>query len=164
MADIDFIIELIKYGTSLSPSITTVGTIISEYGIQGGLVSTTIGGIMVAAGESSDPDIIVRTEDNNDYIKTEQMAKQIYDKFHKGHDKDYKPTVLYLKKPEDAEKMLNLIDSFKSKEEMYIYLTALQRVIEEIIREENENKENLESNSEEENAQLELPKIRNLKK
>lgn len=90
------------------------------------------------------PDFIVETHDNNNYARTEKRAQEIYDKFHKGHDTSYKPPVLIAETPETAEKLLEFMSQFKSKREMYIYLTALQRVIEEIRDEEQEEKNKLE--------------------
>ena len=92
------------------------------------------------------PDFIVETHDSNNYARTEKRAQEIYDKFHKGHNTSYKPPVLIAETPEAAEKLLEFMSQFKSKREMYIYLTALQRVIEEIRDEELEEKNKIEKN------------------
>ena len=79
-------------------------------------------------------------------LELKKRAQEIYDKFHKGHDTSYKPPVLIAETPEAAEKLLEFMSQFKSKREMYIYLTALQRVIEEIRDEELEEKNKIEKN------------------
>ena len=95
------------------------------YGISGGSTEDT-----------SAPDFIIRTEDNNNYSKVEIRAQEIYDKFHKEHYKEDKLSVLIADTPEKTEALEELLEMFDSKEELYIYLTALQRAVEEIIEEE----------------------------
>lgn len=104
-----------------------------------GTISAVIGG---TSGDCSapEPDVIVRTEDCNDYTLTEERAQMIYDKFRNTDDKDIIPATLYTKSPEAAEKLISLMNSFSTKEELYIFLTALQKVLEEMIDEENKLK------------------------
>ena len=111
-----------------------------------GTIGGSLTGISAASDSSVEPDFIVETHDNNNYARTEKRAQEIYDKFHKGHDTSYKPPVLIAETPEAAEKLLEFMSQFKSKREIYIYLTALQRVIEEIRDEELEEKNKIEKN------------------
>ena len=102
-----------------------------------GTVGASIAGVPAILESSDAGDIIeVRTRDGNNYARTEIRAQQIYDKFHKGHNIEDKPSVLIADTPEKVEALEELLEMFDSKEELYIYLTALQRMVEEIIREE----------------------------
>ena len=84
--------------------------------------------------------MIVRTEDCNDYALTEERAQMIYDKLRNINNNDVMPATLYTESPEAAEKLINIMNSFSTREELYIFLTALQKVLEEIIDEENNSK------------------------
>ena len=104
-----------------------------------GLVSSVVEG---TSGDCSapEPDVIVRTEDCNDYALTEERAQMIYDKLRNINNNDVIPATLYTESPEAAEKLINIMNSFRTREELYIFLTALQKVLEEIIDEENNSK------------------------
>ncbi len=104
-----------------------------------GLVSSVVEG---TSGDCSapEPDVIVRTEDCNDYALTEERAQMIYDKLRNINNNDVMPATLYTESPEAAEKLINIMNSFSTREELYIFLTALQKVLEEIIDEENNSK------------------------
>lgn len=130
-------------GAGLFAGYTTLDTttIIGDGNFTIGLTLLDIGlGITFAptgctSDSSAEPDIVVRTEDNNNYARVEARAQKIYDTFHKGHDIDYKPAVLIADTPERAQALSELFAMFNSKEEMYTYLTALQRVLEEMVEE-----------------------------
>ena len=106
-----------------------------------GLVGSVVEG---TSGDCSapEPDVIVRTEDCNDYALTEERAQMIYDKLRNRNinNNDVIPATLYTESPEAAEKLINIMNSFSTREELYIFLTALQKVLEEIIDEENNSK------------------------
>lgn len=108
----------------------TIGLILLDIGL-GITFSPTVGTL----DSSEEPDLIIRTEDNNNYAKVEARAQKIYDTFHKGHNIDYKPAVLIVDTPERAQALSELFSMFNSKEEMYTYLTALQMVLEEMVEE-----------------------------
>ena len=99
---------------------------------------TTYG--LASVDDSFEPDIIVKTKDSNNYEKVEARAQRIYDKFNKNHNTDYKPAVLIASTPEQAKALTEIFDMFDSEEDLYIFLTALQTVLEEMVEEEQKEK------------------------
>ena len=73
-----------------------------------GLVGSVVEG---TSGDCSapEPDVIVRTEDCNDYALTEERAQMIYDKLRNINNNDVIPATLYTESPEAAEKLINIM-------------------------------------------------------
>lgn len=90
----------------------------------------------------------LHTSDKNNYKKIEERAQNIYDKYNKSHKTSKKPSIIIANTPEQAIALDELLSS-GSKEELYVRLTALQMVLEEI-----EEEKSIEVN----------PKIKSLKK
>lgn len=90
----------------------------------------------------------IHTSDKNNYKKIEERAQNIYDKYNKSHKVSKKPAIIIANTPEQAIALDELLSS-GSKEELYVRLTALQMVLEEI-----EEEKSIEVN----------PKIKSLKK
>ena len=143
------IIAGISTSMTITPSVNivwegSVGVPISKssdegYADLGAIVASAIS-IGTAVDASSGPDIIVETKDSNDYEKVEARAQRIYDKFNKNHNTDYKPAVLIANTPEQAKALTEIFDMFDSEENLYIFLTALQAVLEEMVEEEQKEK------------------------
>lgn len=141
----DKIIELLVCGSLGSSSLYASGVTTFQVGegnlLQGAAtlctgIGMTFGPTGYISESSKEPDIVVRTEDNNDYAATEVRAQKIYDAFHKNHDINNKPSVLIADTPEQFEALTELLNMFGSKRELYIYLSALQEVFEDLIAEE----------------------------
>ncbi len=142
-------VGLISIGTSTTVSIengwsTSAGQSTTEGSNNGSVgistVATSVMGVVAVIDDSSGPDIIVETKDSNDYEKVEARAQRIYDKFNKNHNTDYKPAVLIANTPEQAKALTEIFDMFDSEEDLYIFLTALQAVLEEMVEEEQKEK------------------------
>lgn len=103
------------------------GTI--AFGTVGGTM-TTIGNTMESSDNSREPDTIVFFKDENGYQKIEAKAQNIYDSFNKNHNSTYELPVILADTPEKAASLKKILCAFETKEELYIYLTALQTALE----------------------------------
>ena len=121
-------VGLISIGTSTTVSIengwsTSAGQSTTEGSNNGSVgistVATSVMGVVAVIDDSSGPDIIVETKD---------------------HNTDYKPAVLIANTPEQAKALTEIFDMFDSEEDLYIFLTALQAVLEEMVEEEQKEK------------------------
>ena len=139
----------IEYGTSECIGKSTSG--LSDFSTEAGngnsrLATTvigTIGGMMATMGSSiegiedssHEPDTVVKFKDNNGYARIEAKAQILYDNLNKNHNENYKMPIILADTPEKAKSLKNILNSFGTKEELYIYLTALQMTLEKNERE-----------------------------
>lgn len=143
-------------------TLTEGGTLSSNLLTYKPLGSSVLAGLGATTTSGSDDGIIIvgiehvyedslgniHTSDKNNYKKIEERAQNIYDKYNKSHKVSKKPSIIIANTPEQAIALDELLSS-GSKEELYVRLTALQMVLEEI-----EEEKSIEVN----------PKIKSLKK
>ncbi len=139
----------IEYGTSESLGNSTSGMsdLSTEVGNGNSLLGATgigtVGGMITTIGSSIDgmdesshePDTVVKFKDNNGYARIEAKAQILYDNLNKNHNENYKMPIILADTPEKAKSLKNILNSFETKEELYIYLTALQMALEKNERE-----------------------------
>lgn len=80
-------------------------------------------------------DSLIRLEDNNNHSAVIENAEKIYDIFDSGHERQSSVSGLIVPSVETARELDEILKS-NNKERIYETLTALQEVIEDIVKDE----------------------------